>query len=209
LSILQSKDKIPYVSYRGGEVHNFWQDADHVRGIWRKSTLPSYLSDSPVWETVLDIDALAKSEDKNWVYKGLDCLAPNYERCIINLSDGGKDAVVRREFKPNDKTFIENGFVTEESKGGMSWLSETAMVVGVDFGEGSMTDSGYPMIAKLWQRDSALTSAVEFGRGEKADVGYWASVWELSDGRREIIAREFKLSDYIARKIIIRLIKLD
>jgi prolyl oligopeptidase len=188
LSILQSKDKIPYVSYRGGEVHNFWQDADHVRGIWRKSTLPSYLSDSPVWETVLDIDALAKAEDKNWVYKGLDCLTPNYERCIINLSDGGKDAVVRREFNANDKTFIENGFVTEESKGGMSWLSETAMVVGVDFGEGSMTDSGYPMIAKLWQRDSALTSAVEFGRGEKTDVGYWASVWELSDGRREIIA---------------------
>jgi len=24
LEILQSKDKIPYVSYRGGEVHNFW-----------------------------------------------------------------------------------------------------------------------------------------------------------------------------------------
>ncbi|MFT4994970.1 MAG: prolyl oligopeptidase [Paraglaciecola sp.] len=187
LSILQSKDKIPYVSYRGGEVHNFWQDAKHVRGIWRKSTLQSYLSESPVWETVLDIDALATAEDKNWVYKGNDCLAPEYQRCMVNLSDGGKDAVVRREFNASTKTFIENGFATPESKGGLSWLSEDAMVIGVDFGEGTMTASGYPMLAKVWQRGSALSSAVEFGRGEKTDVGYWADVWALSDGRREII----------------------
>jgi prolyl oligopeptidase len=188
LSILQSKDKIPYVSYRGGAVHNFWQDAQHVRGVWRTSSLESYLTESPKWETVLDIDALSKAEDKNWVYKGTTCLSPKYERCIINLSDGGKDAVVRREFNTSTQSFIENGFITEESKGGMSWLSEDAMVVGVDFGEGSMTDSGYPMLAKLWKRGTPLSSAVEFARGEQADVGYWAGVWELSNGSREIVA---------------------
>jgi prolyl oligopeptidase len=188
LSILQSKDKIPYVSYRGGVVHNFWQDAQHVRGIWRTSSLESYLTESPKWKTVLDIDALSKAEDRNWVYKGMTCLSPKYERCIINLSDGGKDAVVRREFNTSTQSFIENGFITEESKGGMSWLSEDAMVVGVDFGEGSMTDSGYPMVAKLWERGTPLSSAVEFARGEQADVGYWAGVWELSNGSREIVA---------------------
>jgi prolyl oligopeptidase len=188
LSILQSKDKIPYVSYRNGEVFNFWQDAEHVRGIWRKSSLESYLSDNTDWQTILDVDALSATEGKNWVYKGVDCLAPDYVRCMVNLSDGGKDAVVRREFNASSLNFLDHGFVTEESKGGMSWLDENTMVVGVDFGEGSMTESGYPMIAKLWKRGTPIINALEFGRGEQSDVGYWASVWELADGRHEIFA---------------------
>jgi prolyl oligopeptidase len=149
LEILQSKDKIPYVSFRGGEVHNFWQDADHVRGVWRKSTLDSYLGDDTAWETVLDFDKLAADEGKNWVYKGNSCLSPDYVHCIVNLSDGGKDAVVRREFNTKTKSFVKGGFVTEESKGTASWLDADHQVIGVDFGEGTMTDSGYPMVAKL------------------------------------------------------------
>lgn len=187
LEILNSKDKIPYVSYRGGEVHNFWQDADHVRGIWRKSTLDSYLGDNTAWATVLDFDALAKAEDKNWVYKGNDCLGPDYAKCMVSLSDGGKDAVIRREFNADTGEFVEGGFVTEESKGTTSWLDEDSLVIGVDFGEGTMTDSGYPMIAKLWKRGTPLSEAMELGRGEKTDVGYWPGVFELSDGRREIV----------------------
>ena len=187
LEILNSKDKIPYVSYRGGEVHNFWQDETHVRGVWRKSTLESYLSDDTKWETVLDFDKLAKDEGKNWVYKGNSCLSPDYELCIVNLSDGGKDAVVRREFNTKTKQFVKDGFVTEESKGTMSWLDEDHVVVGVDYGEGTMTDSGYPMLAKLWKRGTPLSEAVEIGRGEKADVGYWAGTFELDDGSREIM----------------------
>lgn len=192
LEILNSKDKIPYVSYRGGEVHNFWQDADHVRGIWRKSTLDSYLGENTSWETVLDFDKLAEAEDKNWVYKGNSCLPPEYAHCIVNLSDGGKDAVVRREFNAETKSFVEDGFVTEESKGTASWLDADHQVIGVDFGEGTMTDSGYPMVAKLWTRGTPLSEAVELGRGEKTDVGYWPGVFELSDGRREIIISRSK-----------------
>ena len=187
LAILNSKDKIPYVSYRAGEVHNFWQDADHVRGVWRSSTLDSYLGDDIAWETILDFDALAKAENKNWVYKGNSCLPPLYEKCIVNLSDGGKDAVVRREFNTKTKTFVDGGFEAAESKGTLSWLDEDRVVIGVDFGEGTMTDSGYPMLAKLWTRGTPLSEAVEIGRGEQADVGYWAGVFELDDGRREIM----------------------
>ena len=187
LEILQSKDKIPYVSYRNGEVHNFWQDETHVRGVWRKSTLDSYLSDNTDWETVLDIDKLAKDEGKNWVYKGNNCLAPTYEHCLLNLSDGGKDAVVRREFNTKTKQFVDDGFVTAESKGTINWLDEDTVVVGVDFGEGTMTDSGYPMVAKLWKRGTSLSDAVDIGRGEQADVGYWAGTFELADGTREIM----------------------
>jgi len=187
LAIVNSKDKIPYVSYRGGEVHNFWQDEDHVRGVWRKSTLDSYLGDDTQWETVLDFDVLSASEDKNWVYKGNSCLAPDYELCIVNLSDGGKDAVVRREFNTRTKQFVDDGFVTEESKGSMSWLDENTMIVGVDFGEGTMTDSGYPRIAKLWRRGTPLSEAITLGEGEQTDVGFWPGVFEMEDGSREII----------------------
>ena len=191
LEILNSKDKIPYVSYRNGEVHNFWQDETHIRGIWRKSTLDSYLSSNTQWETVLDFDKLAKDEGKNWVYKGNSCLSPDYELCIVNLSDGGKDAVVRREFNSRTKTWVKDGFVTEESKGTMSWLDADHVVVGVNFGTdefgGTMTDSGYPVLAKLWTRGTPLSDAVEIGRGEKADVGYWAGTFELDDGSREIM----------------------
>ena len=200
LEILQSKDKIPYVSYRGGEVHNFWQDETHVRGIWRKSTLESYLSGDTKWETVLDFDKLSKDEDKNWVYKGNNCFAPDYELCIVNLSDGGKDAVVRREFNAKTKSFVEGGFVTEESKGTMDWLDENHVIVGVDFGDDTMTDSGYPRLAKLWKRGTPLSEATLIGEGEQSDVGYWGGTMELADGTREIMmarSKTFYESDYI------------
>ncbi|NJM50402.1 MAG: S9 family peptidase [Sphingomonadales bacterium] len=187
LEILNSKDKIPYASYRGGEVHNFWQDADHVRGLWRKSTLDSYLSDNPSWETVIDFDALAKAEDKNWVYKGNECLAPDYDLCIVNLSDGGKDAVVRREFNARTKTWIDGGFITPESKGSSTWLDADTQLVGIDFGEGTMTESGYPMTTRLWKRGQPLSEAKEIMRGSVKDVALWPAAHERQDGSREII----------------------
>jgi prolyl oligopeptidase len=187
LEILNSKDKIPYVSYRNGETHNFWQDAQAVRGIWRKSTLDSYLSADTKWETVLDIDALAKAEDKNWVYKGNSCLSPDYELCMVTLSDGGKDASIQREFNAKTKSWVEGGFVTKESKGGSSWLDKDTQLVGVDFGPGTMTASGYPMTTRLWKRGQSLDAAVEFMRGEPSDVGLFAGAHERADGSREIV----------------------
>lgn len=72
LAILNAKDRVPGVSFAGdGSLRNFWQDADHVRGVWRKTTLESYRTDQPAWETILDIDALSKAENANWVFKGL------------------------------------------------------------------------------------------------------------------------------------------
>ena len=198
LEILQSKDKIPYVSYRGGEVHNFWQDETHVRGIWRKSTLESYLTDSPAWETVLDYDKLSADEGKNWVYKGNDCLAPDYNKCLIRLSDGGKDAVVVREFDAKTKSFVKGGFETPESKGGMSWLDEDMAVVGIDFGDGTVTDSGYPFVSKLWKRGTPLSDATEIYRGTKDDVSAGAYVWELDDDRKELFA--YKSSSFYDRE---------
>lgn len=106
LAIVNSKDKIPYGSYRQGKVQNFWQDEKHVRGIWRRTSLDGYMSATPEWETVLDIDVLAKAEAKNWVYKGNSCLEPERELCMVTLSDGGKDAALQREFNSKTKSFV-------------------------------------------------------------------------------------------------------
>ena len=198
LDILQSKDRIQYAAIRGDHAYNYWQDETNVRGLWRRAPLEGYLAGEPEWETVLDLDALSKAENKNWVWKGSTCLAPDYEHCILNLSDGGKDAVVRREFNTVTKNFVpeeDGGFVTYESKGTISWLDEDTVLVGLDFGEQdydgetgpSVTDSGYPREARLWRRGQSVEDAQRLGYGETTDVGYWPFVLELSDGRREII----------------------
>lgn len=187
LEVYNSPEKIPYVSYRNGLAHNFWQDDTHVKGIWRSTTLDSYKSANPQWDTILDIDALAASEDKNWVYKGNSCLGPDYNRCMVRLSIGGKDAVERREFDVSTKSFVDGGFVLPESKGGTAWLDEDHLLIGVDFGDGTLTESGYPMISKLWTRGTPMSEAVELMRGEVEDVGVWPGTFENSSGDNEIL----------------------
>jgi len=190
LEVYNSPEKIPTVSYRNGEMHNFWQDGDNVRGLWRKTDPESFLSDTPKWETVLDFDKLAKKEDKNWVYKGSSCLGPDYTRCITNLSIGGKDAVERREFNADTGKFVKDGFFAAESKGSADWLDKDHWLIGVDFGEGSMTDSGYPMIAKLWERGTPISEATELMRASKEDVAMWTYALDRSNGQREIILQK-------------------
>ncbi|HHL42381.1 MAG TPA: S9 family peptidase, partial [Hellea balneolensis] len=187
LEVYNSPEKIPYIAYRAGLAHNFWQDDEHVKGIWRTTSLQSYHSDEPKWDTVLDIDALAKAEGKNWVYKGNDCLAPEYTRCMVSLSIGGKDAVERREFDLSSKSFVKDGFLLPESKGGTAWLDKDHLLIGVDFGAGTMTDSGYPMITKLWTRGTKMSEARPLYKGEKTDVGVFPSTFENAQGEDEIL----------------------
>lgn len=187
LEIVNSQEKIPYVSFHDGKVKNFWQDETHVRGIWRTTTLESYLTDAPDWEIILDIDKLADTENKNWVFTGSNALSTNTNKCLISLSDGGKDASLIREFDVVSKTFVKDGFATEESKGSATWLDEDTLLIGVDFGEDSMTDSGYPMISKLWKRGTDLNNATVLMRGERSDVAISAFCLELSNERREIM----------------------
>ncbi len=187
--ILNSKDKIPYASYRNGRMYNFWQDENHVRGIWRSTTLESYLTDTPDWDVILDFDALAEKEGKNWVFAGSTVLRTDDSKCFISLSDGGKDARLIREFDIAKKCFVDDGFITEESKGHCSWLDADTLLIGADFGEGSMTDSGYPMIAKLWKRGTKLADANELMRGEKTDVSVQTYALNLSDKHSEILVR--------------------
>lgn len=184
---LTSAERIPYGTIRDGMVYNFWQDDTHVRGLWRRTSLESYATDSPEWETVLNFDQLAEAEGKNWVYKGADCFRPKGSdadyKCMVSLSNGGKDAVIRREFDLTTKQFVEDGFVTPEAKQGGAWASPDTLLIATDWGEGTLTASGYPFIVKRWQRGAPLESAEELIRGEVDDVGVWPMALELEDGR--------------------------
>ncbi|MDK2746465.1 MAG: prolyl oligopeptidase family serine peptidase [Brevundimonas sp.] len=184
-AILTATDRIPGPSFLGDGIGNFWQDATNPKGVWRRTTLDSYRTATPQWETLLDIDALSKAEGKDWVFKGADCLAPDETRCLINLSDGGKDAVVVREFDLTTKRFVDGGFSLPEGKHRIEWLDRDTLLVATDFGAGTMTESGYPFIVKTLKRGQTLAQAVEVYRGEQGDGGYGVSpaVYRDKDGK--------------------------
>ncbi|MFW2341631.1 prolyl oligopeptidase family serine peptidase [Brevundimonas sp.] len=181
-AILTATDRIPAPSFLGDGIGNFWQDATNPKGLWRRTTLESYASGDTQWETLLDIDALARAEGKDWVFKGASCLPPAETRCLINLSDGGKDAVVVREFDLTTKAFVEGGFVLPEGKHRISWLDADTLLVATDFGPGTLTESGYPYIVKTLKRGQTLVQATEVYRGEAGDGGYGVSPYVLRDG---------------------------
>lgn len=189
LTILDSEEKIPYISKYGRWYYNFWQDKTNVRGVWRRTTLESYRTEKPEWETVIDLDALAKAENENWVWQGAQVLEPSYDRCLVYLSRGGSDADVIREFDLIDKQFVKDGFVLPESKGNATWHTRDSVFVGRDFGEGSMTTSGYPRIVKMWQRGTPLEGAETIFEGELNDVWVYGSLRRSRGLEYEFVGR--------------------
>ena len=183
-AILTATDRIPGPSFLGDGIGNFWQDAANPKGIWRRTTLDSYRSADTRWETILDIDALARAEGRDWVFKGADCLAPDETRCLISLSDGGKDAVVLREFDTSTRRFVDGGFSLPEGKHRLEWLDRDTLLVATDFGPGTLTESGYPFIVKSLKRGQTLAQATEVYRGDIGDGGYGVSpsVYRDKDG---------------------------
>lgn len=189
LKMFDSADKIPYVGKSGLYYYNFWRDASHVKGVWRRTTLDEYKKAKPAWETVIDLDALATEENENWVWKGVDLLEPESERALISLSRGGGDAVVIREFDMIKKTFVTDGFVVPEAKSGASWLDSDTLYIGTDTGPDTMTNSGYPRQVRRWRRGTALTEATLIWEGEATDVAIRAYVTREPGYTREFIRR--------------------
>ena len=188
LEILTGDDRIPYGTIRDGNVYNFWQDETHVRGLWRRTTIDSYRTEDPEWEVLLDIDDLAETEDANWVFKGANVFRPidgGPFRTLISLSDGGKDAIIQREFDIETTTFVADGFVTPEAKQGSAWVDADTLLIATDWGDGdgsSVTESGYPFVVKRWTRGTPLEEAVEMLRGTPSDVGVFPFSVERENG---------------------------
>ena len=176
LSILNSEERLPLGQIHNGHIYNFWQDEAHVRGIWRRANVKSYRAGAPDWETVLDFDALAEAESENWIRGGVACLSPEYRHCMVEVSHGGKDAGVWREFDTETKGFVDGGFELPEAKASVDWIDEDTLLVGTDWGEGTLTDSGYARTLRIWRRGEALSDATVFFEGESGDVGVFSSV---------------------------------
>lgn len=174
LQVLDSNERIPAVHRIGAHLYNLWQDKANPRGLWRRTTLDEFRKPQPAWETVLDLDALGKAEGVNWVWGGAQCLGPEHRRCLLQLSRGGADAKVVREFDLRDKRFVDGGFVTPEAKTDITWIDIDHVYIGSDFGAGSLTDAGYPRVIKRWRRGQPMADAVTVYEGQKTDVAVYA-----------------------------------
>lgn len=188
-AILSDKRRIPYGDIQGDWVVNFWQDDSHVRGLWRRAPLKTYIAGKPEWETLLDLDQLAATEKENWVWKGANCLSPDYTRCLVSLSRGGKDAVEQREFDVTAKAFVQAGFRLPEAKSNVDWFEADTLMVATDYGAGSLTTSGYPRIVKLWRRGTPLSQARELYQGTVQDVAVNPTSVTTPDGSFRMVIR--------------------
>jgi len=189
LKVMDAADRIPYGDLDHQWVFNFWQDAQHPKGVWRRASIAEYAQATPAWEVLLDLDRLSADEHENWVWKGAEC-SPGARRCLLHLSRGGGDAVVVREFDLTGRTFIADGFSLAEAKSSISWLDEDTVLFGTDFGPGSMTSSGYPRIVKLWRRGAPLAQARTIFEGSASDVGASAVVFHEPSGTIALLQRD-------------------
>ncbi len=169
-AIFNSKQRLVLVTRMGGAFYNFWQDAEHPRGLWRRTTPTEYRKAQPAWEIVLDVDALGKAEGKSLVWKGAQCLQPEGDRCLISLSHGGGDAAEVREFDLTRREFVDDGFRLPIGKSNVDWIDRDALLVGTNFGPGSLTESGYARVIKRWKRGTPLEDAVTLFEGKPTDV---------------------------------------
>jgi prolyl oligopeptidase len=188
LAVLDASDRIPYGTLDHGSVFNLWQDASHPKGIWRRAAADDYDKPEPTWDVLLDVDKLSADEKENWVFKGADC-TPSLGRCLISLSRGGGDAVVVREFDLKTRTFLADGFSLSEAKSDVAYVDEDHVLFGTDFGKGSLTASGYPRIAKLWQRGEKVAEAKTVLEGKAEDVAVSQQVLRTADGTVPLIVR--------------------
>ncbi len=187
LKVLESPTRLPSPNFRVGTIYNTWQDAQHVRGILRHTTLESYLTDQPDWHTVIDYDALAVQDNEKWVAHGLTCLYPGDSLCLVVLSAGGEDADTLREFDLRTGKFVEGGFVLPHSKQNVTWVDKDTLLVARDWGSGTMTQSGYPFVVKLWKRGTPLDQAKEVFRGTPSDVSAGPTALHDSQGNVAIL----------------------
>ncbi len=189
LEVLDTDTRIPYVRRRGEYLYNFWRDAGNPRGLWRRTTLESYRTDDPAWDVLIDVDELARTDGENWVWAGADVIEPEYSLALVSLSRGGSDASVVREFDMSTRTFVPDGFELPEAKSRVAWETPDTLLVGTDFGPGSLTESGYPRIVKRWRRGRPLAEAETLFTGSVSDVTVAAGADRTPGYERTLIYR--------------------
>jgi len=198
LAALDSPSRLPDVEQMGPWIYNLWKDDAHPSGLYRRTTLVEFRKPEPAWEIVLDIDALAQQENTPWVFHGMECLAPEYERCLMSLSPGGGDAVEVREFDPRTRAFVPDGFFVPTAKTSIAWRDADSVFLGTDFGLGSMTESGYPRQVRLWTRGTPRAHAPVLYESKLDSVGVNGFRLRSDGGDVDLVAdaRSFWETDY-------------
>ncbi len=194
--IMDRPDNIPFITRRGGQIYNFWKDAEHVRGLWRRTTLESYQTETPDWETVLDLDALAEAEGEDWTFGGADVISHTHDLAILRLSRGGSDAAVLREFDLAACRFVEGGFSLPQAKGGAEWFDRDTLLLHSALGENAATSSGYARTVRLWKRGGEWQTAPVIFEIEASDMACWASVDEEHPDRRLLFVNQIDFYHY-------------
>jgi prolyl oligopeptidase len=189
LEVLDTDTRIPYVVRRGEHLYNFWRDAANPRGLWRRTTLDSYRTDSPEWDVLIDVDELGRADDEKWVWAGAGVIEPDHTRALIGLSPGGSDASIVREFDMARREFVADGFELPEAKSQVAWADPDTVLVGTDFGADSLTESGYPRVIKRWRRGTPLADAETVFEGTRSDVRVFASVDRTPGFERTLLLR--------------------
>ena len=189
LDLMTAEDNIAVGAAVAGHVYNFWQDKTNALGLWRRTTVASYKTEKPVWETIIDFDELAAKEGIKWVFSGASRLYPDFSRCLLSMSPDGGDASEMREFDIETRSFIEGGFRAPASKSGFGWLDKDTVIVSAAFEESDKTESGYPRVIKLWKRGTALEEATPIFEAQKDDLAAGAGVEFDGEKRHVFLAR--------------------
>jgi prolyl oligopeptidase len=189
LDLMTAEDNIAVGAALNGHVYNFWQDRTNVLGLWRRTSVTSYKTDKPDWDTIIDFDVLSANEGVKWVFSGASRLYPDFNLCLVAMSPDGGDASEMREFDIEAKSFVEGGFRSPASKSGFSWLDKDTVIVSAAFEEEDKTQSGYPRVVKLWTRGTRLEEATPIFEAEKQDLAAGAGVEHDGDRQHLFLAR--------------------
>lgn len=175
IAVFNDRERIIYPEITGEMSYNLWQDEKNERGLWRRTTKKDYIAGKDNWETVLDLDLLSAAEGRKWVFGGATWLGPENRFCLLQLSDGGKDESIIREFDAVEKKFVDGGFSVAESKGSATWVDRDRIIVATNYGPGTMTSSGYPAVVKIWKRGEVPVNATTLHQTDTVNMGVFVS----------------------------------
>jgi len=199
--VLDSTDRIPMVSKYGSFYYNFWRDAEHPRGLWRRTTPESYRTPAPEWEILLDVDELGRREGIEWVFAGAEMLFPEYQRALLKLSPDGGDAVAIREFDLEARQFVPDGYTLPSAKTRVSWVDADTVLVSSDFGPGTLTTSSYPRQARRWRRGQPIAEAELLHEVPADHMGLWAEHDHMVGFERSLLLDAIDF--YLARHFLL------
>jgi prolyl oligopeptidase len=200
LKSLDVPDRIPQGEIQHGLVYDFWQDAHHIRGLWRRASITEYAKPAPNWETLIDVDKLDADEHANWVFGGADC-APKSTLCLVRLSPGGGDAAAVREFDLKTLKFVTGGFALPVAKAGAEYLDANTIYFWTDFGPGTLTKSSYPRIVKVWHRGASIADAKTVFEATQDDISARTRIFHGPTGTIALI--EHQLTFFTAEYFLI------